>query len=478
MSSYNHFGCSWCGGLLNGRNCPDCSNVGSRNEFVYDPNSYSSNETPNFFNQPPQHQYETYSCELCGNSPHYGFDCQTRTPLVYELDPCNNQNFSNDQSPYYSTTLPQQFDCCEVCGGPHYSSDCQARNTPIYDQEEILRTLEANSPVDVKEPERSDDYTEVTYDKEQCLSDHYPAPVTPHAYTPSIPFLATMEPTYTLLIGDEVISTILARETDEFINFSIDDLVPVLRESEVTSNREYVVDFLMENVDVAGLPREIDFNPCWDIEELERLLANDHVPVPREFDEPLGNSDSISRPTETSDLILEELTTEIGLEDSISTKIDDRYYDSEESFLLVTPPPASKKLSLRKVERFDPFFSLTKSGETTRVIETPSFSSLHMPSPRPAAYEGDVLLLPSSPHIRFGTPCAIISDRDTAITSSQRSCLSKLKTRWSGPFTITHVFSNGTVELSQNDKPNFKVNGHRLKHYFGEDIPKMVVPDL
>nr|GEV24397.1 reverse transcriptase domain-containing protein [Tanacetum cinerariifolium] len=54
----------------------------------------------------------------------------------------------------------------------------------------------------------------------------------------------------------------------------------------------------------------------------------------------------------------------------------------------------------------------------------------------------------------------------------------KLKTRWSGPFTITQVFSYGTVELSQTDGPNFKVNGHSLKHYFGEDIPKIVVLDL
>nr|GEW02507.1 reverse transcriptase domain-containing protein [Tanacetum cinerariifolium] len=34
------------------------------------------------------------------------------------------------------------------------------------------------------------------------------------------------------------------------------------------------------------------------------------------------------------------------------------------------------------------------------------------------------------------------------------------------------------VELSQPDGPNFKVNGNILKHYFGEDVPKMVVPDL
>ncbi|GJX95593.1 hypothetical protein Tco_0351391, partial [Tanacetum coccineum] len=34
-------------------------------------------------------------------------------------------------------------------------------------------------------------------------------------------------------------------------------------------------------------------------------------------------------------------------------------------------------------------------------------------------------------------------------------------------------FPYGTVELSQNSGPNFKVNGHRLKHYFGGDIPAM-----
>nr|GEU71966.1 reverse transcriptase domain-containing protein [Tanacetum cinerariifolium] len=38
------------------------------------------------------------------------------------------------------------------------------------------------------------------------------------------------------------------------------------------------------------------------------------------------------------------------------------------------------------------------------------------------------------------------------------------------------VYPYGTIELSQPDGPNFKVNGHRLKHYFGEDIPKLVVP--
>nr|GEU54074.1 reverse transcriptase domain-containing protein [Tanacetum cinerariifolium] len=54
----------------------------------------------------------------------------------------------------------------------------------------------------------------------------------------------------------------------------------------------------------------------------------------------------------------------------------------------------------------------------------------------------------------------------------------KLKTRWSGPFTITKVFLYAIVELSQPDGPNFKVNDHRIKHYFGGDVPQLVVPDL
>nr|GEW42217.1 reverse transcriptase domain-containing protein [Tanacetum cinerariifolium] len=40
---------------------------------------------------------------------------------------------------------------------------------------------------------------------------------------------------------------------------------------------------------------------------------------------------------------------------------------------------------------------------------------------------------------------------------------SKLKTRWSGPFTITQVFPYGTVDLSQTDRPNFKAD--RLLHH-------------
>ncbi|GJR16349.1 reverse transcriptase domain-containing protein [Tanacetum coccineum] len=56
--------------------------------------------------------------------------------------------------------------------------------------------------------------------------------------------------------------------------------------------------------------------------------------------------------------------------------------------------------------------------------------------------------------------------------------LRQIESRWSGPFTITEVFPYGTFELSQPNGPNFKVNGHQIKHYLGGDIPVMDVSDL
>nr|GEU92556.1 reverse transcriptase domain-containing protein [Tanacetum cinerariifolium] len=70
-----------------------------------------------------------------------------------------------------------------------------------------------------------------------------------------------------------------------------------------------------------------------------------------------------------------------------------------------------------------------------------------------------------------------VGDRVLLFNSCLKIFSGKLKTRWSGPFTITKVF-HGTVELSQPEGPNFKVNGHRVKHYFGGDLPQLVVQDL
>jgi len=47
----------------------------------------------------------------------------------------------------------------------------------------------------------------------------------------------------------------------------------------------------------------------------------------------------------------------------------------------------------------------------------------------------------------------------------------KLKSRWSGPFTVKTVFPHGAVEVfDKSPDEAFKVNGQRLKPYFGERV--------
>nr|GEV26449.1 reverse transcriptase domain-containing protein [Tanacetum cinerariifolium] len=71
-----------------------------------------------------------------------------------------------------------------------------------------------------------------------------------------------------------------------------------------------------------------------------------------------------------------------------------------------------------------------------------------------------------------------VGDQVLLFNSRLKIFSGKLKTRWSGLFTITRVFPYGTIDLSQPNGPNFKANGHRVKHYFSGDIPSNVAPDL
>nr|GEX01409.1 DNA-directed DNA polymerase [Tanacetum cinerariifolium] len=79
---------------------------------------------------------------------------------------------------------------------------------------------------------------------------------------------------------------------------------------------------------------------------------------------------------------------------------------------------------------------------------------------------------------KIKNPIFNVGDQVLLFNSRLKIFFVKLKTRWSCPFTITQVFPYGTIELSQPNGPNFKVNGHRVKHYFGGDIPSDIASDL
>nr|GFB93044.1 reverse transcriptase domain-containing protein [Tanacetum cinerariifolium] len=58
-----------------------------------------------------------------------------------------------------------------------------------------------------------------------------------------------------------------------------------------------------------------------------------------------------------------------------------------------------------------------------------------------------------------------VGDQVLLFNSRLKILSGKLKSRWSGPFTISEIYPYETVKLIHPDGCNFKVNCHRLKHY-------------
>ncbi|GKA13212.1 hypothetical protein Tco_0692858 [Tanacetum coccineum] len=48
----------------------------------------------------------------------------------------------------------------------------------------------------------------------------------------------------------------------------------------------------------------------------------------------------------------------------------------------------------------------------------------------------------------------------------------KLKSKWSGPNIVKTVYPHGAIEITDKDGFSFKVNGQRLKKYYGGNIDK------
>ncbi|GJU01298.1 hypothetical protein Tco_1111636 [Tanacetum coccineum] len=201
----------------------------------------------------------------------------------------------------------------------------------------------------------------------------------------------------------------IAQEVDEFITSSIDDLVPIPRDSEVTLVREYVVNFFIENKDI-DLPRHM-------VKKLFNHLVNNPNFTKRMFDGPLGNDNSKPR---SYDVTFSNPLFDFN--DDYTLSIDNQTFDEEfedinildplestlvidECTLVVTSPLDFKQISLREVERFDSFFSLTRSGEIMKVMETSSLGFHHMSSSRPTAYSLKVVLY------RFYLPNLTLGDR-------------------------------------------------------------------
>ncbi|GJZ31098.1 hypothetical protein Tco_0576145 [Tanacetum coccineum] len=217
-----------------------------------------------------------------------------------------------------------------------------------------LRQLEqaANLSTYTTEPSRhfnsfydDDDYEESTIPLNEIVSQIPPS----IAITPVLP---TLEPEDSLIMGDENLSTIPEKESDEFIKSSVEDLVPIPSESEDTSGSDSECDLpSCDDFSPINIPegKSVTFsNPLFDSNDDftssddESLLEED---VPKEnfkiYSNPLFEFDDEYISSDVNPLF-NEVLEDIESEDSYVSKLD-------EPDLLVTP--LSK---LNEDECFDP----------------------------------------------------------------------------------------------------------------------------
>nr|GFB36273.1 hypothetical protein [Tanacetum cinerariifolium] len=147
------------------------------------------------------------TCKFCGNGAHVGYNFPAQVPSVQTLP-----------------SFPQQYPCCE---------DSENIEEKQLEEERAAKAQNWKLPVcydDDDDEERSD-----------SLDDNIISGLpSSSAITPDEPVLSTEEPDNSLSMGEKIIDTIPATESDEFIKSGVEDLIPILSKSEGTP--EHVCD--------------------------------------------------------------------------------------------------------------------------------------------------------------------------------------------------------------------------------------------
>ncbi|GKC67904.1 hypothetical protein Tco_1100502 [Tanacetum coccineum] len=140
------------------------------------------------------------------------------------------------------------------------------------------------------------------------LRDIYARYSTSKAITPDLP---TKEPEYSLSMGDEHLSTIPEKESDELIKSSVENLVPIPSESEVTSDKE----------------SECDMPVCDDFTIFSNPLYDSNDDFSSSDDESLSDEDV---PMENFKIYSNPLFDD---EEIISPKIDPHHFNAESNLI-------------------------------------------------------------------------------------------------------------------------------------------------
>nr|GEX14377.1 reverse transcriptase domain-containing protein [Tanacetum cinerariifolium] len=303
------------------------------------------------------------------------------------------------------------------------------------------------------------------------------------------------------------------------VDFDVDPQVPLILQRSFLKTERALIEVFKANYNDM-MANRIDVIDMACEEYLQEVLGFSNViasgnPTPY-YDPIVSTSSPTLTPCRDGDFLLKEVDAFLAIEDdTTSLEVDQSYVDTEGDILLLEaflnddpslPPPNQGnylpqklsdikginpefythkiliendfELAIQHQRRVNPKIHDVIKNEVLKLLDA---GLIYTISDSPWIKSSEGVYMARKP-LTLSRLATIDPPRDIMAQTTQPRRLKifsgKLKTRWSGPFTISHVYPYGTVELSQPNRPNFKVNGHRLKHYFGEDIPKMVVPDL
>nr|GEU97342.1 hypothetical protein [Tanacetum cinerariifolium] len=288
------------------------------------------------------------------------------------------------------------------------------------------------------------------------------------------PVLPTEEPDNSLSMEDEHLSTILEIELDEVIKSSVKNLVPILSESEVTSDNENECDVpVNDESSLIFTNTLIDSSPKFDflLEEFSGELAHIY-PIPPQIKEADFDLEEEIHLVENFDSQIEEIDLFLAMDDLMPPGIENEDYDSErdihflKEFLSSDPLPLLENESSNfdhhddslfpfpppKPQDVEVFFYFKPDTGVliTKVVEDISEHYVLMPK-----------VLPSQP-----TLCPNI---DTLL-----SFLSKNEDKVFKPGILSYLL------VSHQDKIIFDFSESPMM-IFGEDIPLLdvsIAPDL
>ncbi|GKA91816.1 hypothetical protein Tco_0813741 [Tanacetum coccineum] len=206
----------------------------------------------------------------------------------------------------------------------------ESKNELLQSLGKILCQREQAANLSTHTPEPSRNFNSICYDDDDKEKSTIPLNEIISQIPPSIaitPVLPIMEPEDSLSMGDEHLSIIPEKESDEVINSSVEDLVPILSESEDTSDSDSECDLPFCN-------NSITFsNPLFN--DNDAFTSSDDESLPEE-DVPKENFKIYSNPLfEFDDDDDESLSDEDVQEDNVKIysnplfEFDDEYISSD-----------------------------------------------------------------------------------------------------------------------------------------------------